>query len=84
MTAKIIDGRLIAEKIKNQVKQDVAALKQKGVQVGLAVIWSAMIPPPMFMSAVKYERANKRISPVLKITYPKQQQKPMSGILLNP
>ncbi len=38
MTAQIIDGRLIAENIKDQVKKDVAALKQKGVQVGLAVV----------------------------------------------
>ena len=38
MSAKIIDGKAIAADLKQQVKQDVTALKEKGVTVGLAVI----------------------------------------------
>lgn len=38
MTAQIIDGRAIANNIKEKVKEDVAALKAQGTQVGLAVI----------------------------------------------
>ena len=38
MSAKIIDGKAIAADLKQQVKQDVTALKEKGVAVGLAVI----------------------------------------------
>lgn len=36
--AHIIDGKKIAQDLRDEVKQEVAALREKGVQVGLAVI----------------------------------------------
>ena len=38
MTAKIIDGKKTAADIRSEIKERVAALKEKGVQPGLAVI----------------------------------------------
>ena len=38
MTAKNIDGKLLAQKIREKVKQEVLELKQKGITPGLAVI----------------------------------------------
>lgn len=36
--SKLIDGKLVAESVKQEVKKEVAALSKKGVSVGLAVI----------------------------------------------
>ena len=36
--AKIIDGKKISQEIKDELKERVAALKEKGVEVTLAVI----------------------------------------------
>ncbi|MBF0491748.1 MAG: bifunctional methylenetetrahydrofolate dehydrogenase/methenyltetrahydrofolate cyclohydrolase FolD [Deltaproteobacteria bacterium] len=38
MNAKLIDGKAIAEKVKNEVALEVQQLEAKGIQVGLAVI----------------------------------------------
>jgi methylenetetrahydrofolate dehydrogenase (NADP+) / methenyltetrahydrofolate cyclohydrolase len=38
MTAKIIDGKALAEKVRARIASDVAALKAKGVTPGLAVV----------------------------------------------
>ena len=38
MSAEIIDGKAIANALKDDIKKDVTALKEKGTQVGLAVI----------------------------------------------
>ena len=38
MTAHIIDGKAIAAELKDNIKKDVTALKEKGTAVGLAVI----------------------------------------------
>ncbi len=38
MDAKIVDGKLLAQKIKESVKQEVIGLKNKGINPGLAVI----------------------------------------------
>lgn len=38
MTAKIIDGKQIAADIRNELKQEVAGLKQRGITPGLGVI----------------------------------------------
>jgi methylenetetrahydrofolate dehydrogenase (NADP+) / methenyltetrahydrofolate cyclohydrolase len=38
MTAKIIDGKALAEKVRGRIADDVAALKAKGVTPGLAVV----------------------------------------------
>ena len=38
MAAKILDGKLLAQKIKDKIKDEVIELKQKGVIPGLAVI----------------------------------------------
>lgn len=36
--AKILDGKLVSQRIKNELKEKVADLKEKGVSVGLAVV----------------------------------------------
>lgn len=38
MTAKIIDGKALAEKVRGRIAEDVAAMKAKGVTPGLAVV----------------------------------------------
>ena len=38
MMANIIDGRLVSKKVKNEVADEVVALKEKGITPGLAVI----------------------------------------------
>jgi methylenetetrahydrofolate dehydrogenase (NADP+) / methenyltetrahydrofolate cyclohydrolase len=38
MTAKIIDGKALAEKVRGRIASDVAALKAKGIVPGLAVV----------------------------------------------
>jgi methylenetetrahydrofolate dehydrogenase (NADP+) / methenyltetrahydrofolate cyclohydrolase len=38
MTAKIIDGKALAEKVRGRIADDVAALKAKGIVPGLAVV----------------------------------------------
>ena len=36
--AKILDGKLVSQRIKNELKEKVADMKEKGVSVGLAVV----------------------------------------------
>ncbi|MBQ2754531.1 MAG: bifunctional methylenetetrahydrofolate dehydrogenase/methenyltetrahydrofolate cyclohydrolase FolD [Clostridia bacterium] len=36
--AKILDGKAVSQRIKNELKEEVASLKAKGVSVGLAVV----------------------------------------------
>ena len=36
--AKLIDGKAVSARVKAQVRDEVAALKEKGVHVGLAVV----------------------------------------------
>lgn len=38
MSAKIIDGKKIAQEIKNEVKTEVEKLKQRGIEPTLAVV----------------------------------------------
>lgn len=38
MSVKLLDGKVLSKKIKEQVKEDVADLKEKGIHVGLAVV----------------------------------------------
>ena len=38
MSAKIIDGKAISQQIKDELKEKTAALKEKGIEVTLAVI----------------------------------------------
>ncbi len=38
MTAKILDGKMVSARIKNELAEEVKQLKEKGVQPGLAVI----------------------------------------------
>ena len=38
MTAKILDGKAVSQRIKDELKEEVSALKKKGINPGLAVI----------------------------------------------
>ena len=52
--SRIIDGKIISASVKERVKADVSALKEKGITVGLAVIIVGEDP------ASKVYVANKR------------------------
>ena len=56
--AQIIDGKKISTQIKDEVKEQVAALKQKGIDVTLAVIQVVKILHLLYMSATKRRPAN--------------------------
>ena len=57
--AQIIDGKKISTQIKDEVKEQVAALKQKGIDVTLAVIQIGKDPGIyLYMSATKRRPAN--------------------------
>src|SRR4029077_9401529 len=44
--AKLIDGRVIAEKVYVDLRREIAELKAKNVTPGLAVVLAAHAPPP--------------------------------------
>ena len=50
--AQIIDGKKISTQIKDEVKEQVAALKQKGIDVTLAVIQVGKAPAHWSLPAV--------------------------------
>ena len=55
MTAKIIDGKKIAEQLRTQLKEEVAKLKQRGIIPGLGVILVGQNA-----ASLSYVRAKKR------------------------
>ena len=58
--AVILDGKAVSAKVKEEVKEEVEALKKQGVSVGLAVIIVGNNPRRAPMSTTKRKPAKRR------------------------
>ncbi len=59
MTARIIDGAALSQRIREEVAQRVAALAAKGTRPGLAVVLVAKTPPPRSTCATRSPPAKR-------------------------
>lgn len=66
-----IDGKAVSAQVRARVAGEVAALREKGVVPGLAVIIVGDDPPPAFMSTIR-KRPARRWASVLRSSRSRQ------------